>query len=84
MGELQKALTDPVTFLGGFDPVSLLKRLEQSLGPEAKRFAIAKLRPKLTKELLKQDLQWKEARLRRWNLRLRVDFTATLLRHHTC
>ena len=83
MGELQKALTDPVTFLGGFDPVSVLKRLEQSLGPEAKRFAIAKLRPKLTKELHKQGLLWEEARLRSWNSRLRVDFTEIFVRRHT-
>ena len=72
--ELRAALNDPAVFL---------TKVAQSVGPAAKRFAIAKLRPKLTKELLKQDLHWKEARLRRWNLRLRFDFTATVLRHHT-
>ena len=59
--ELRKALNDPVGFLETFDPASVLNKLEKSMGPEAKRFVIAKLRLKLTKELHKQGFQWEEA-----------------------
>ena len=73
VAEIRTALNDPVDFLNKVDFAGLLEKLEQSSGPDAKHFAIAKLRPKLTKELHKQDLQWKEALLRSWNSRLRVD-----------
>ena len=51
------------------DPVGFLKELEQSKGPEAKLFMIAKLRPKLTENLQNYGLQWEEARLRSLNTR---------------
>ena len=59
-------LMDSVDELRGalVDPAGFLKELEQSAGPAAKRFVIAKLRPKLTEKLQKQGLQWEEARQR--------------------
>ena len=70
MDELRMALNDPADFFKTFDPAGFLMKLEQSSGQEAKWFAIAKLRPKLTKELHKLGLQWKEARLRSSNCEL--------------
>ena len=58
--EFRKALNDPAGFL---------KKLHQEEGPEAKRFMIAKLRPKLTENLQNHGLQWEEARLRSLNTR---------------
>ena len=51
------------------DPAELLEKLYQGVGPEAKRFMIAKLRPKLTENLQNHGLQWEEARLRSLNTR---------------
>ena len=58
MDELRTALNDPA---------ELLDKLHRGVDPEAKRFMIAKLRPKLTEKLQKQGLQWEEARLRSLN-----------------
>ena len=54
--ELRKALKDPA---------ELLQKLDEGVGPEAKRFVIAKLRPKLA-EMLREHpgVQWEEASLR--------------------
>ena len=41
----------PLSVLSEVDLAGLLKKLEQSSGPDAKRFAIAKLRPKLAATL---------------------------------
>ena len=66
-------LIDSVDELRGAldDPAGFLKKLEQSVGPAAKRFVILKLRPKLTKKLQKQGLQWEEARLRSFDCSVR-------------
>ena len=54
--ELRKALKDPA---------ELLQKLDEGVGPEAKRFVIAKVRPKLA-EMLREHpgVQWEEASLR--------------------
>ena len=43
------------------DPAEFLEKLHQGLAPEAKRFMIAKLRPKLTETFQNQGLKWEEA-----------------------
>ena len=58
--ELRRALDDPAGFL---------KNLERSVGPEAKRFMIAKLRPKLAEKLQNHGLRWEEAWLLGSNFR---------------
>ena len=58
--ELRTALNNPAEFL---------EKLYKGLAPEAKRFMIAKLRPKLTENLQNHGLQWEEARLRSLNTR---------------
>ena len=49
MEELQAALQDPTAFL---------ERLAESMGPAAKKIALAKLRPRLELRLKKQSLEW--------------------------
>ena len=49
MEELQAALQDPTAFL---------ERLAESMGPAAKKIALAKLRPRLEPLLEKQGLEW--------------------------
>ena len=43
------------------NPADLLEKLYEGLGPEAKRFMIAKLRPKLTETFQNHGLKWEEA-----------------------
>ena len=50
--EIQAALQDPMGFL---------ERLAKSMGPAAKKLALARLRPKLEPALKKQGLQWSDA-----------------------
>ena len=47
--ELEAAIADPEAFL---------QSLAHSMGPAAKKFLVAKLRPKLEPQLEKQGLQW--------------------------
>ena len=54
------------------DPAELLEKLDEGVGPEAKRFMIAKLRPKLAENLQHQGLQWEEAWLRSSKLSVRI------------
>ena len=49
MEELQAALQDPMAFFEG---------LAKSMGPAAKKIALAKLRPRLEPLLEKQGLEW--------------------------
>lgn len=49
VAEIQEAVADPETFL---------QELAKSAGPAAKRFAIAKLRPKLEPRIHEQGLEW--------------------------
>ena len=46
------------------DPAELLEKLDEGVGPEAKRFMIAKLRPKLAEKLRDRGLLWEEVWLR--------------------
>ena len=43
------------------DPAELLEKLRQGVAPNAKRFMIAKLRPKFTETFQNQGFQWEEA-----------------------